>query len=185
MSPTEVIKAFTDDTFRKSDDFKLLMGKVAGVAHLGLVADDLDAAVLKLQAEHPERGYALVQKFPSVGIPKNFEGSEAEIGQVKAGDASFPALELFSVTWRGKYQTMDDEQRKKMIEHIALSVPTAQDVQWAIDMVSSKNKCIASKVAPQLNERSGEFFGYVINDAGNKLEFVALIGGDARSPLEE
>lgn len=84
----------------------------------------------------PGKGYRVTKTFPSVTVPQKVNGSPCLIAQVVSDDPSYPRLELLSVAWRGKYKKMPADQRKILVEHIALRAKTPESVQEILDSLS-------------------------------------------------
>jgi hypothetical protein len=117
---------------------------------------------------YPERGYRLIAKFKSVGIPRDYEGSTGVIGQVKPDNNLFQSLELFSVNWDNKIKEMPAQQRNKLVAHYALETSTRRDFWDVFELLSHGNTI----KQPEINYDSNELFGYLINKNGNKIEVV-------------
>lgn len=170
LNPKDVLISF--DRNLDKDQLKDILSKISSVAHVGIEVSDIDKTIIHLQEKYHERDYRLVKRFVSVGIPKQYEGSQCEIGLVIPKDINYPALELFAVNWQGQYCKMPQSERKKLIEHKALRVQNKGDVQRIINVLGVKTN---KKIPPQSNEAAHEFFGYVINRKGEKIEIIANI----------
>jgi len=177
-SPRDVLTHFLNGNPENSGTIESVLQKIDGVAHIGIEVDDIDKTISELRMTYPERGYRLIKRFQSVGIPRNYDGSTCVIAQIQPDDHSFPFLELFSIDWQGKFKEIPPQQRRRLIEHVALNAVSPRDVQEIIDTLSD-GKTI---VPPQVNQDAGEIFGYLTNGDGEKIEIVHHLQPEEASP---
>ncbi len=179
LSPRDVLINFLEldgmDNISPEDLSRIeaVLESVTDIAHVGVMVRNIDQAVYDMQLKYPERDYTLVKKFPSVGIPKIYDGSTATIGQVVSNsDQKHLGLELFEVNWQGDWSQLSVVAQEKLIEHIALHVRNSDDVEKATDVLIHDNSRLASVVPININPVSREKFGYLINTKGAKVEIM-------------